>query len=95
MKRIDLRAFKGFVRTLEGQTLKTRVQGKPFSVNVRAAAIILTPQSTGKPRPITDDQLEQFLDLFAKKGSFQAIDYLRETRNASYLLALLAKYSHT
>lgn len=92
MKRIDLRAFKGFVRTLEGRTLKTRVQGKSFTVQVRGATILLTPQSTGKPRPMTDDQLEHFLDMFAENGSFQATEYVRETRNASYLLALVEMY---
>lgn len=95
MTRIDLPALKAFVRTLQGQNIETQVQHKLFTVRVEHGAIIVTPLTTNKPRPIPDDQVVDFLELFTLKHSYHPRDYLQETRNASYLLALIWKYSHT
>jgi hypothetical protein len=92
MQRIQVSELKRFARTLEARTLETLAQKRKFTVQVRSAALIFTPLSTGKPRPVNDDQAEQFLELFAERGSFEPMAYHREARNASYLLALIRLY---
>lgn len=91
-ERIELAQLKAFARTLEGRTLETHAQRRPFTVQVLPRALVFTPLSTGNPRPVSDEQAAQFLDLFAERGAFEPVTCQREARNASYLLTLIRMY---
>ena len=84
--------FVAFVRTQVGQELTTLKQHKPFTVRYTANGLLFTPGSTAKPRQQSFDELDHLLEKFAASGSLRPVDYQTSTRNASYLLTLIALY---
>jgi hypothetical protein len=94
MEQLDLPSFRAFTKTLEGIIIETQKQRRKFTVQVIAGALIFTPQSTGKPRVLPDRWVEHFLAAFAEVESFKPADYQQIAVNASYLLAIIARYLH-
>ncbi len=92
MKRVSLENLNAFVRTLEGQTLFTRSQKKPFTVAVTSRGFEYTPASSGVPRINQFNYIQRVLDHFHQTQSFHPSDYTDITYNASYLLTILEMY---
>ncbi len=90
--KIDYNSLKYFVKTLEGQPLKTGVKKREFYVRLTEKGFEYIPKSTNKPRLQPIKFIEQFLDHFHKTESFQVKNYTDISRNASYLLVLIERY---
>jgi len=90
--KIDYDSLKSFVKTLEGQSLKTSVKKREFYVRLTEKGFEYTPKSTNKPRLQPTKFIERFLDHFYKTESFQVKNYTDISRNASYLLVLIERY---
>ena len=88
----DIRDFMRFVKTLDGQALKTVAREKEFDVSVVRGGLEYTPRSTGKARFQEDRFIERVAERFADLRSFQPGDYHDITMNASYVVALIRHY---
>ena len=77
-------------RRLEGQTLET-VTGKRFTVGIYRDGLFFTPESSGFGQTDGRKAHERFLDRYNEIGSLRPGDYAGLTRNASYLVALVAR----
>jgi hypothetical protein len=73
----------------EGQTLET-VTGTRFRVGVYRDCAFFTPESTGRGQTDGRAAHERFVERYTQIGSPRPGDYARVTRNASYLVALIA-----
>jgi hypothetical protein len=78
-------------RRFEGKQLQT-VTGKVFTVGVSRGEYcpFFTPASSGYGQTDGRKAAERFLARYNEIGSLRPSDYKRETRNASYYVALLA-----
>ena len=94
MRQIDLTSIRAFARTLEGKPLVTQVRGHGFRLEVTRGGFIYTPESTGKARPEQDKIIERVLARYSETKSLRPGDYQDLTVNASYLLAIVARYEH-
>ena len=92
MKTVELDSLRAFARTLEGQTLTTRAQKKPFLIRVRETGLEYTPLSTGEPRLEPDKFVQRFLARYAETGSLRLAEYQNISVNASYLTALIERF---
>ena len=63
--------------------LRTRARGLPFSVVTDGDNLRITPESTGKPRPITQREFERGVALLGITSITAA------TQNASYIEAIV------
>ncbi|MGH2402563.1 MAG: hypothetical protein ACRDE6_07605 [Candidatus Limnocylindria bacterium] len=77
-------------RHLEGQTLET-VTGKRFTVDIYRDGLFFTPESSGFGQTDGRKAHERFLERYNEIGSLRPGDYAGLTRNASYLVALVAR----
>lgn len=76
------------VRGYEGKTLET-VTGRRFRVGIYRDCAFFTPESSGYGQSDGRAAAERFLARYNVIGSLRPGDYSRETRNASYYVALL------
>jgi hypothetical protein len=88
----DIRDFMCFVKTLDGQTLKTVAREKQFDIRVVRGGLEYTPHSTGKARFQEDRFIERVAERFAGLRSFRQSDYQDITMNGSYVLAMIRHY---
>jgi hypothetical protein len=95
MKPIDVTSLRDFARTLEGKPLTTRARGCTFHVQVIDGGLVYTPESSGKPRPQQDRDIERVLERFRETASFRNVDYTDLTVSASYLLAIVGMFLHS
>lgn len=73
-----------------GETLHT-ITGRPFTVGIaRTSEIFFTPASSGWGQTDGRKAHERFVDRYNEIGTARPGDYGDVTRNASYLLGLLA-----
>ena len=84
--------FVAFVQTLAGKQLTTRAQHRPFTVRVTGGGLEFLPGSTQRPRPESSATLDRVLEEFAANESLQPRQYQDLTRNASYVLSVIALY---
>lgn len=92
--------FKIFCKSLNGQTLHTSSHKVPFTLEVSTSpkfSIQVTPQSTGKGRPLSEVTIDAYLNQYAlTRGSLQPVDYqggfVNSPRNASYAVTLFSLY---
>ena len=77
-------------RRLEGQRLQT-VTGKSFTVGIYRDSPFFTPASSGYGQADGRKATERFLARYNEIGSLRPGDYADVTRNASYLVALVAQ----
>jgi hypothetical protein len=81
-------------RKLQGSPVRTAGGQTSFDVQVVLEqgrdVIVVTPQSTKTPRILRAD-VGDVIDRFNSSGSMRPSDYMDITRNASYILALIAK----
>ena len=92
MEKISRQDFLQFVRSQEGQILRTLKRNKAFTVRVTKTGVEYTPQSTMKARPHQTKFMERVLDKFSETGSFRTTDYQQFTVCSSYMLTLIAAY---
>ena len=76
-------------RVAEGVTLHTAT-GRAFTVGISREGLFFTPASSGWGQTDGRKAHERFVERYNEIGSFRPRDYGDVTRNASYLLALLA-----
>ena len=88
---LTLQQFRTAVREFDGRVLTTQARSQPFRFRILPDALEFTPESTGEPRPERWNQVAGVLDRFNQTGSLRPGNYQDVTRNASYLLALLAR----
>jgi hypothetical protein len=81
-----------FASTMRSQTLHTEKRGAAFSVDVHFDKLLFTPESTGKTRPERRSNLVSVREQFNRSQSLNPGDYQKQTRNASYILALIAEF---
>jgi hypothetical protein len=81
-------------RRFDGQTLET-VTGTRFRVGVYRDSAFFTPLSTGRGQSDGRAAHERFVERYNQIGSPRPGDYARVTRNASYLVALVAAAQST
>jgi hypothetical protein len=79
----------GLARAAQGRTLKT-VTGKTFVVGIYRDGLVFTPESSGYGQSDGRKAHERFLDRYNRTGSLRPADYADVTRNASYLIGLIA-----
>ena len=76
-------------REFEGRTLET-ITGTRFKVGVYRDCAFFTPESTGRGQTDGRAAHERFVTRYNQIGSPRPGDYSTVTRNASYLVALIA-----
>ena len=76
-------------RRLEDQPLTT-VTGRTFTVGTYLDSLVFTPTSSGRGQSDGRKAAERFLARFNETGSLRPGDYADVSRNASYLVGLLA-----
>ena len=93
--KVELEDFIRFVRLLNGETLRTTKQRKPFRIDVSEQGVVtFTPEFKGKPR--SDLSIERYLDIYNNCGPQRTSDYEKQDknlRNASYFHAVITEYS--
>ena len=66
------------IRALQGRTLKTLDRNKPFQVSfVGNDSIIVTPQASGKSRPIERATIQAALDELEMRGELSRVEILK------------------
>jgi hypothetical protein len=78
-----------FARRHEGMTLET-VTGKRFRLGSYLDSIVFVPESTGLGRTEGRKGAERFVARYKETGSLRPGDYAKVSRDASYLVALVA-----
>ena len=78
-----------FARRHVGMTLET-VTGRRFRVSVYLDSIVFVPESTGLGRSEGRKGHERFVARYNETGSLRPGDYAGVSRDASYLVALVA-----
>jgi hypothetical protein len=91
MTPIPFDQFVSFVRTLEGEVIRTRAGNSYFAVRVLDSGLEFTPQSTRTPRRQTIAITRRVLDHFDDTKSWITTDY-RFARSASYQLTLIDRF---
>lgn len=81
-----------YAPSVEGNNLRTLHERKEFTCEAKSDHLIYTPKKTGKARKHDKVTLQRICDTFSKTNSLKPKDYVKLTRNASYSLALIAKY---
>ena len=74
---------------LEDQPLTT-VTGRTFTVGIYLDSLVFTPTSSGRGQSDGRKAAERFLARFNETGSLRPGDYADVSRNASYLVGLIA-----
>jgi hypothetical protein len=89
---ITFEEFKRRAASLNGQTLFTASQRRPFAVRVLAEGLALTP-SSGKERLVSWSVIDSILERFRDLRSFTPAHYHDLTFDSSYLMAILKNLS--
>jgi hypothetical protein len=88
----DVRDFMRFIKSLDGETLRTLAREKEFNIRTVRRGLEYTPHSTGKARIQEDRFIQRVAERFADLRSFQPGDYHDITMNASYVIAIIRYY---
>jgi hypothetical protein len=78
-----------FARRNEGRTLET-VTGRRFRLASYLDSIVFVPESTGLGRTEGRKGQERFMARYNETGNLRPRDYTGVSRDASYLVALVA-----
>jgi hypothetical protein len=78
-----------FARRNEGRTLET-VTGRRFRLGSYLDSIVFVPESTGLGRTEGRRSAERFVARYNETGSLRPGDYAGISRDASYLVSLIA-----
>lgn len=90
MARLTYERLLELARAAQGADLVT-VTGRPFTVGIaRGTELFFTPASSGWGQTDGRKAHERFVERYNEIGSARPGDYASVTRNASYLLGLLA-----
>ena len=68
----------------------TTVTGRTFTVGTYLDSLVFTPTSSGRGQSDGRKAAERFLARFNETGSLRPGDYADVSRNASYLVGLMA-----
>ncbi len=93
-ERIDFTDLIAFCKKMEGETLNTLYQKKPFVLSkVESEKLTYIPLSKKQIKRTQDrDFIESILDRYELTGSLRPGDYIDLTVNASYILPLINLY---
>ena len=80
-----------FAQGLARQPMATAAEGKPFRVRLRKNGLEFVPLSSGTPRFVSREIIDNVCEVFGQTGSTRPRDYQRRTHDASYLLTLIEK----
>lgn len=80
-----------FARRNEGRTLET-VTGTRFRLGSYLDSIVFVPESTGLGRSEGRKGQERFVARYHETGSLRPRDYAGVSRDASYMVALVAAF---
>lgn len=89
---IPIEDFKSFVVSLDDKELQTRERRNKFLVDVLEEGFYIEPKTNAPKKTISNDIIEQFLDMYAMRKSLKVQDYREIGVQATYLLAILGKY---
>jgi len=78
-----------FARANTGRTLTT-VTGRRFRISTYRDSFVFVPESTGLGRSAGRKDHERFVEAYRRSGSLRPGDYRGISRDASYLVALIA-----
>jgi PIN domain nuclease of toxin-antitoxin system len=82
----------GFASTVEGEQLPTIGGRATFALRVLPGGIEITPASSGESRVVTRGKIERVCEEYERLRSTRPDDYKTITFDASYVLALIARY---
>jgi hypothetical protein len=82
-----------FASTLEGERLSTLARGAEFTLRVLPAGVEITPTSSGEPRLVSREIVQAVCDEYLQSQSLRPSDYKDVSFDASYLLAVIGRYS--
>lgn len=92
-KKIDVDEFKKYTASIDIEVIRTISQNKTFTLEVISDnGFYVTPSISKLPRFVSNIEIEKFVNKYNEHNSFSPKDYLIESRNASYLLAILKNY---
>lgn len=89
---INVNDFINFVRSRQGQVIRTRKQNKEFTVEVTNKGFEFTPTATQKRRPHELEAIKRVVAKFNETGSYTTSLYTDITYNSSYTLTLIGLY---
>src|SRR6266487_432070 len=89
MKPASLQDFRARVDSLDGQACETDARKRGFALHVRPQGVEFKLAGSGNRRLERWQYVEQLLDRYNKKPSFNPGDYQDFSRNASYVLRVL------
>lgn len=78
-----------FAATFDGQELRTVARGAFFSVRAFPDSLMITPDSSSRPRSVPRAVIDRVCAKYNESGSLTPSDYLSLTFDASYLLAII------
>jgi hypothetical protein len=87
-------ALRRGAQALDGATLVTLGEHKPFTVRLLPDAIEFVPESSGRSRRHPRSVAERVLERFNQHGSFTPGRYKDLTAHASYVIALIHAITH-
>lgn len=80
-----------FASTLAGERVPTIAGRAAFHIRRIPGGLEVTPESTRKPRIISQDTVQRVLDVYCASGSLSPSRYQGITFDASYLLAVITR----
>ena len=86
--------FLAYASALENERLATAGGRAFFTLRAMPQGLEITPESSGKPRVVRRETIQLFLDEYQRSGKPQPAEYQGITFDASYLLAIIARYQH-
>lgn len=89
---IEKKSFLNFCSKLSQKELSTNSGSKFFQVDVTKGRLYITINSSGRRTSISDNQLNNVLDIYNKTKSEVTPDYIQVTGRSTYLLSLIRLY---
>ncbi len=83
-----------FAPSLEGQELRTLHRNRAFTVEVEGGNLVFVNSKRNR-RPHGGKYLRAVCDTFSKTDSYFPSDYRDLTVNASYILAVIRRYTYS
>jgi hypothetical protein len=84
--------FLRFASSIEGERLTTAARGAAFTIRTLPRGIEITPESSGMSRVVNHERIDLFLQEYERSRSVRPGHYQDITFDASYLLAITARF---
>jgi len=93
MSHVNTRDLLTFAIGLEGKRLTTLARGASFRIRVLPHGLEITPASSRTPRIVRREIIDRVCEAYRESRSARTRDYQAISFDASYLLALIDRYS--